>query len=313
MIHSAIILRTGDGLTLTSSADERNQDTIQEGHKKYLKLLAKNVKKLDNKCFINLGPSNLYFIKNLDIMTYIAIVDVRYPTTLSICFLKEIQNEFSGKYDARDIANMRRPYSCIEFNEDILKMIKRYNRPQSLTTRIDLQEINKELQGDPLKQLTLYDLEPKPVIHHTNHRKTSSSHAKPSDNLFAVGVGALSRLECLHWYHYIFLVLCFMTGLLSAFRWFEFDSTHDSDSSFPYIFALHSLSSFVQILFLVKAGYQGWKYYFHFNLLSSLFASYLMLPYTDDVLVIINLVVSVGMHVVTMTRSHVSKRPQSLV
>ncbi|KAL1464850.1 hypothetical protein WDU94_004461 [Cyamophila willieti] len=68
-----------------------------------------------------------------------------------------------------------------------------------------------------------------------------------------------------------------------------------------------------QILFLVKARYQGWKFYFHFNLFSSLFATWLMLPYTDDSLIILNLVVSVGMHVVTMTRSHVSKKPQSLV
>jgi hypothetical protein len=50
-------------------------------------------------------------------MTYIAIIDVRYPTTLAICFLKEIQNEFSGKYDAREIAKMKRPYSCIEFSK----------------------------------------------------------------------------------------------------------------------------------------------------------------------------------------------------
>lgn len=58
MIHNAIILRTGDGLILTSSSDD-HLDNVQDGHKKYLKLIAKNSKKLDNKCFINLGPSIL--------------------------------------------------------------------------------------------------------------------------------------------------------------------------------------------------------------------------------------------------------------
>lgn len=58
MIHNAIILRTGDGLILTSSSDD-HLDNVQDGHKKYLKLIAKNLKKLDNKCFINLGPSIL--------------------------------------------------------------------------------------------------------------------------------------------------------------------------------------------------------------------------------------------------------------
>lgn len=58
MINNTVILRTGDGLTLTSSSDD-HQENIQDGQKKYLKLLAKNLKKLDNKCFINLGPSIL--------------------------------------------------------------------------------------------------------------------------------------------------------------------------------------------------------------------------------------------------------------
>lgn len=67
--------------------------------------------------------SFLSFIKNLDMMTYLAIIDTRYPTTLAICFLKEIQNEFSGKFDAREIAKMRRPYSCIEFSKLIFNCL----------------------------------------------------------------------------------------------------------------------------------------------------------------------------------------------
>lgn len=116
-----------------------------------------------------------------------------YPNVLAFCFLDELQREFIVTYDRKRISSALRPYSFIEFGEFlagqrsppgsvrsssfsfldnifyvlichppdtfIQKTKQRYNSPRSLSTKINLADMQMEIKLRPPYQLSPEDLQ----------------------------------------------------------------------------------------------------------------------------------------------------------
>ncbi|TNN34910.1 Vesicle-trafficking protein SEC22a [Liparis tanakae] len=72
-----------------------------------------------------------------------------YPNVLAFCFLDELQKEFIVTYDPKRVRSAVRPYSFIEFDTFIQKTKQRYNSPRSLSTRINLSDMQTEIRLRP--------------------------------------------------------------------------------------------------------------------------------------------------------------------
>lgn len=122
------------------------------------------------------------FISYLDV-TYLSLCASSYPTVLAFSFLNELMKEFITVYSKTRIEHVIRPYSFLEFGTCFYKipfMIKtifaywcdlfsdnfihktcqRYNKPQSLTTRINLSELSLEMKLRPPYVVKLEEIEP---------------------------------------------------------------------------------------------------------------------------------------------------------
>ncbi|KAG9348763.1 hypothetical protein JZ751_029080 [Albula glossodonta] len=81
-----------------------------------------------------------------------------YPNVLAFCFLDELQREFIVTYDTKRINGAIRPYSFIEFDTFIQKTKQRYNSPRSLSTKINLADMQTEIKLRPPYQLSVDDV-----------------------------------------------------------------------------------------------------------------------------------------------------------
>ncbi|PSN43972.1 Vesicle-trafficking protein SEC22a [Blattella germanica] len=145
-------------LSATTDFNDEVNRNIKES-KRYVKLLSKKAFQFPDRCTLSLGTYTIHFITTLGI-TFFVMCESTYPTVLAFSFLNEIMKEFVTKYQLPRVNIVRRPYSFIEFDSVIHKTRQRYNKPQSLTTKINLTELSSEIKLKPPYVVQLSQIEP---------------------------------------------------------------------------------------------------------------------------------------------------------
>ncbi|XP_049905447.1 vesicle-trafficking protein SEC22a isoform X2 [Epinephelus moara] len=156
MVLFASVVRVGDGLPLSASTDYEQDRELQET-KRHLKGLSKKLGQFPDRCTLKTGPYNVNFTSALGV-GYLMVCTANYPSVLAFCFLDELQKEFIITYDPKRISSAVRPYSFIEFDTFIQKTKQRYNSPRSLSTKINLADMQTEIKLRPPYQLSPEDL-----------------------------------------------------------------------------------------------------------------------------------------------------------
>ncbi|VVC37009.1 Hypothetical protein CINCED_3A005620 [Cinara cedri] len=80
-----------------------------------------------------------------------------YPQVLAYSFLEELAGEFTKKYDRYKVEQALRPYNLIEFDATIHPIQQTYNKPQQLTSRINLAEITRDISLDPPQEVFIVE------------------------------------------------------------------------------------------------------------------------------------------------------------
>ncbi|XP_021925127.1 vesicle-trafficking protein SEC22a-like [Zootermopsis nevadensis] len=206
MIVYALIVRTADGMALSATTDFNDEvnRNIKES-KRYVKLLAKKAYQFPERCTLKLNTHTIHFITTLG-LSYFAMCEATYPTVLAFSFLNEIMREFVTKYELNKVNLVRRPYSFIEFDSVIHKTRQRYNKPQSLTTKINLTDLSTEIKLRPPHIVQLSQVEP--VI----------NGYQSSMNLAKLSVGPPPKLEPLAWHAIVAAVFSVLLALVGFYR-----------------------------------------------------------------------------------------------
>uniref|UniRef100_A0A6B2F8E6 Longin domain-containing protein n=1 Tax=Bothriechis nubestris TaxID=1766655 RepID=A0A6B2F8E6_9SAUR len=156
IILSASVVRVRDGLPLSASTDYEQNTAVQEC-RKYFKGLAKRLSELPDRCTLQTGKYNINFISSLGV-SYMMLCTENYPNVLAFCFLDELQKEFITTYNMMKTNTAVRPYCFIEFDNFIQRTKQRYNNPRSLSTRINLADMQTEIRLRPPYQISLSEL-----------------------------------------------------------------------------------------------------------------------------------------------------------
>lgn len=157
MVVFASVVRVRDGLPLSASTDYEQDADLQET-KRHLKTLSKKLGQFPDRCSLKSGPYNVNFTSSLGV-GYLMVCTANYPNVLAFCFLDELQREFIVTYDTKRIGSAVRPYSFIEFDTFIQKTKQRYNNPRSLSTKINLSDMQTEIKLRPPYVLSLDELQ----------------------------------------------------------------------------------------------------------------------------------------------------------
>ncbi|XP_075685147.1 vesicle-trafficking protein SEC22a [Rhinoderma darwinii] len=147
VILFASVVRARDGLPLSASTDHEQNISVQET-KKHLKVLSRKLEQLPDRCTMKRGPHHVHFISSLGV-SYMTLCSDSYPSVLAFCFLEELQKEFITAYEMVPINSAVRPYSFIEFDNFIQKTKQRFNNPRSLTTKVNLADMQTEIRLRP--------------------------------------------------------------------------------------------------------------------------------------------------------------------
>uniref|UniRef100_A0A1A8QRV2 SEC22 vesicle trafficking protein homolog A n=1 Tax=Nothobranchius rachovii TaxID=451742 RepID=A0A1A8QRV2_9TELE len=153
----ASVVRVVDGLPLSASTDYEQDKELQET-KRHLKGLSRKLSQFPDRCTFKSGSYNVNFTYSLGV-GYLMVCTASYPNVLAFCFLDELQKEFIVTYDPKRISSAVRPYSFIEFDTFIQKTKQRYNSPRSLSTKINLADMQTEIKLRPPYQLSPEDLQ----------------------------------------------------------------------------------------------------------------------------------------------------------
>uniref|UniRef100_A0A8C4T417 SEC22 homolog A, vesicle trafficking protein n=1 Tax=Erpetoichthys calabaricus TaxID=27687 RepID=A0A8C4T417_ERPCA len=156
MVLFASVVRVRDGLPLSASTDYEQDKAVQES-KRHLKSLSKKLGHFPDRCTLRIGQYTINFTSSLGV-GYMMVCTESYPSVLAFCFLDELQMEFIVSYDTNKINGAVRPYSFIEFDNFIQKIKQRYNSPRSLTTKINLADMQTEIKLRPPYQLSTSDI-----------------------------------------------------------------------------------------------------------------------------------------------------------
>ncbi|XP_038646016.1 vesicle-trafficking protein SEC22a isoform X5 [Scyliorhinus canicula] len=205
----ASVVRVRDGLPLSASTDFEQNKGVQEV-KKHLKVLSKKLGHLPDRCTLKGVQYTIHFISSLG-LGYMMICAENYPNVLAFCFLDELQREFITLYDTMRINIAVRPYSFIEFDNYIQKTKQRFNNPRSLSTKINLADMQTEIKLRPAHQLTMLDLG---TVNGNAHAHTAPCKGiAPNQRLEPVTLpGIVSCLLC---------VLCAALNLIRGFHAME--------------------------------------------------------------------------------------------
>lgn len=157
MVVFASVVRVRDGLPLSASTDYEQGSELQET-KRHIKTLSKKLGQFPDRCSLKSGPYNVNFTSSLGV-GYLMVCTANYPNVLAFCFLDELQREFIVTYDPKRIGSAVRPYSFIEFDTFIQKTKQRYNNPRSLSTKINLSDMQTEIKLRPPYVLSLDELQ----------------------------------------------------------------------------------------------------------------------------------------------------------
>ncbi|XP_025047745.1 vesicle-trafficking protein SEC22a isoform X2 [Alligator sinensis] len=153
MILSASVVRVRDGLPLSASTDCEQSTGVQEC-RKYFKALSRKLAQLPDRCTLKTGQYNINFISSLGV-SYMMLCTENYPSVLAFCFLDELQKEFITTYDMLRTNTAIRPYCFIEFDNVIQRTKQRYNNTRSLSTKINLADMQMEIKLRPPYQISL--------------------------------------------------------------------------------------------------------------------------------------------------------------
>ncbi|XP_075789239.1 vesicle-trafficking protein SEC22a isoform X3 [Pelodiscus sinensis] len=181
MILSASVVRVRDGLPLSASTDYEQSMGVQQC-RKYFKTLSKKLAQLPDRCMLKAGQYNINgqvldwraeeagaaghhspvvrntsFISSLGV-SYMMLCTENYPSVLAFCFLDELQKEFITTYNMMKTNTAIRPYCFIEFDNFIQRTKQRYNNPRSLSTKINLADMQTEIKLRPPYQISMSEL-----------------------------------------------------------------------------------------------------------------------------------------------------------
>ncbi|XP_077685691.1 vesicle-trafficking protein SEC22a isoform X2 [Eretmochelys imbricata] len=156
MILSASVVRVRDGLPLSASTDYEQSMGMQQC-RKYFKTLSKKLAQLPDRCMLKAGQYNISFISSLGV-SYMMLCTENYPSVLAFCFLDELQKEFITTYNMMRTNTAIRPYCFIEFDNFIQRTKQRYNNPRSLSTKINLADMQTEIKLRPPYQISMSEL-----------------------------------------------------------------------------------------------------------------------------------------------------------
>ncbi|XP_073161217.1 vesicle-trafficking protein SEC22a isoform X2 [Lepidochelys kempii] len=191
MILCASVVRVRDGLPLSASTDYEQSMGMQQC-RKYFKTLSKKLAQLPDRCMLKAGQYNIryhspercfcgnrvraglhytvnyvsvyttafllpIFISSLGV-SYMMLCTENYPSVLAFCFLDELQKEFITTYNMMRTNTAIRPYCFIEFDNFIQRTKQRYNNPRSLSTKINLADMQTEIKLRPPYQISMSEL-----------------------------------------------------------------------------------------------------------------------------------------------------------
>ncbi|XP_017901228.1 PREDICTED: vesicle-trafficking protein SEC22a isoform X3 [Capra hircus] len=156
MILSASVVRVRDGLPLSASTDCERGTGMQEC-RKYFKMLSRKLAQLPDRCALKTGRYNINFISSMGV-SYMMLCTENYPNVLAFSFLDELQKEFITTYNMMKTNTAVRPYCFIEFDNFIQRTKQRYNNPRSLSTKINLSDMQMEIKLRPPYQISMGEL-----------------------------------------------------------------------------------------------------------------------------------------------------------
>ncbi|XP_012675338.1 vesicle-trafficking protein SEC22a isoform X2 [Clupea harengus] len=241
MVLFASVVRVRDGLPLSASTDYEQDKGLQET-KKHLKGLSKKLSQFPDRCTFKTGQYNVNFTSSLGV-GYLMVCTESYPNVLAFCFLDELQREFIVTYDTKRINSAVRPYSFIEFDNFIQKTKQRYNSPRSLSTKINLADMQTEIKLRPPYQLSAEDL--RSVNGFSQHTPSKYKGIAPHQMLEPVTLAGV--VSC------VLSLLCASLNLLRGVHAIE-SILQNEDEDFNYVIAF----------FLGTAAclYQGYLFFY---------------------------------------------------
>ncbi|XP_034515442.1 vesicle-trafficking protein SEC22a [Ailuropoda melanoleuca] len=175
-----------------------------------------------------------------------------YPNVLAFSFLDELQKEFITTYNMMKTNTAVRPYCFIEFDNFIQRTKQRYNNPRSLSTKINLSDMQMEIKLRPPYQISMCEL-------------GSANGVTSAFSVDCKGSGKISsahqRLEPATLSGIVAFILSLLCGALNLIRGFHaIESLLQSDGEdFNYIvaFFLGTAACLYQCYLLVY--YTGWR------------------------------------------------------
>ncbi|XP_043930847.1 vesicle-trafficking protein SEC22a [Protopterus annectens] len=224
VILFAAVVRARDGLPLSASTDFEDNQGLQES-KKYLKLLSKKLNHFPDRCTLKNGRYNVNFISSLGV-SYMMICNENYPNVLAFCFLDELQKEFITTYEMKRINTAIRPYTLIEFDNFIQKTKQRYNNPRSLSTKLNLSEMQTEIKLRPPHQICASELGT--VNGFTNSSVSKYKEIAHHQRLEPVTLSGI--ISC------VLSLLCAALNLIRGFHAIE-GCLQNEDDDFSYVLA----------------------------------------------------------------------------
>nr|XP_046217040.1 vesicle-trafficking protein SEC22a-like [Oncorhynchus gorbuscha] len=156
MVLFALVMRSTDGLPLSATTDYEQDEGLQET-KKQIKTLSEKLSTFPSRCSLKTGKFNIHFTSSLGI-GYLVVCTENCPNAMAFCFLEELQTEVLQRCDGFLIRNAVRPYSFSEFDDFLQDTKQRYNSSCSLTSKINLADMQSELKMIPTYQLSPEDL-----------------------------------------------------------------------------------------------------------------------------------------------------------
>uniref|UniRef100_A0A8C6ETL1 Vesicle-trafficking protein SEC22a n=1 Tax=Marmota marmota marmota TaxID=9994 RepID=A0A8C6ETL1_MARMA len=228
VILSASVIRVRDGLPLSASTDYEQSTGMQEC-RKYFKMLSRKLAQLPDRCTLKTGRYNINFISSLGV-SYMMLCTENYPNVLAFSFLDELQKEFITTYNMTKTNTAVRPYCFIEFDNFIQRTKQRYNNPRSLSTKINLSDMQMEIKLRPPYQIPMCEL-------------GSANGVTSAFSVDYKGAGKISsahqRLEPATLSGIVAFILSLLCGALNLIRGF------------------HAIESLLQCYLLVY--YTGWR------------------------------------------------------
>ncbi|XP_033018631.1 vesicle-trafficking protein SEC22a isoform X1 [Lacerta agilis] len=262
MILSASVVRVRDGLPLSASTDYEQNIGVQECQK-YFKSIAKRLSQLPDRCTLHAGLYNLNFISSLGV-SYMMLCTENYPSVLAFCFLDELQKEFITTYNMMKTNTAVRPYCFIEFDNFIQRTKQRYNNPRSLSTKINLADMQTEIRLRPPYQISLSELGSAngyPHVPLPEYKGTGKISTAPHQRLEPVTLSGIVS--------FLLSLLCGALNLIRGFHAIESLLQNDrEDLSYVIAFFLGTAACLYQCyLFVYCTGWRNIKSFLSFGLI----------------------------------------------